>query len=214
MKRLSDGDSGDQVFMLTLAVRLGPVVMFLLLAVEWAFYRNRLLWLLAPDIAATALVVLGVYRIFGTLSIATSAVFFPSGKGTPPQREYSEVEALIVGGHFVEAADCYRAIAEDEPANIEVRMRLGRLLEHECSDPAAAETLYRSVRALQPSTNDDWRSTNALVDLYHRTGNRERLKAELLGLARRFRSTDAGISARRRLDELNAEDGVEQAPNS
>jgi len=215
VKRLSDGDSTDHVFMLTLAVRLGPVVMFLLLAIEWAFYRSRLLWLLIPDIAATALVVLGVYKIFGGLSIATSAVFFPSGKGTPPQREYSELEALIAGGHFVEAADCYRAIIEDEPANIEARVRLGRLLEGELHDPSAAEAVFRSVRALHPTPQEDWISSNALIDLYHRIGNRERLKAELLGLSRRFRNTDAGASARRRLDELNAEDGVAQpAPNS
>ena len=205
MKRLTDRDTGDQVFLLTLAGRLGPVVMLFLLAVEFVFYRNRILWFIIPDIAATALFVLGAHWLFGGISRAAGSALFPSGTGTPSPRQYSEQEALVIRGRYVEAADSYRAIIDDEPANIEARMRLGRLLESDCGDAIAAEAVYLETRTLRPTTREDWIASNALIDLYQREGNRERLKEELAGLSRRFRNTDAGSSARRRLQELNDE---------
>jgi hypothetical protein len=182
--------------------------MLILGGVEFYFWGNRFVWFLVPDIAATWLIVLGVQRLMGGAARAAGGILFPSGNGTPAPREYSEQESLVIRGRYLEAADCYRAIIEDEPANIEARVRLGRLLEGELHDPAGAEAAFRSVRTLRPTPQEDWISSNALIDLYHRNGNRDRLKAELLGLSRRFRSTDAGASARRRLDELNDEDGV------
>ncbi len=206
MKRLTDRDTSDHVFLLTLAVRLAPLVMIILGAIEYYFWRNRFVWFILPDLAATALVVLGAYKLIGSASRAGGAVFFPTGKGTPTPREYSEQEALVIRGRYVEAADSYRAIIEDEPANIDARMRLGRLLEGECRESAAAEGCYLEVRALNPTTQQDWVASNALIDLYHRERNRERLKEELAGLSRRFRNTDAGASARRRLEELTEEE--------
>jgi len=206
MKRLTDSDSSDHMFLLTLAVRIGPVVMIMLLAVEFFFAPNLVLLLLLPDVAATALIVLGAYKLFGGLARATGSVLFPSGAGTPAPREYSEQEALVIRGRYVEAADSYRAIIEDEPTNIDARMRLGSLLATECRDPAAAEVVYLEIRSLKPTAQQDWVSSNALIDQYHREGNRDRLKEELAGLSRRFRNTDAGASARRRLKELHDED--------
>lgn len=207
LKRLTDRDTGDHVFLLSLAVRLGPVIMFFLLAVEWAFYRERLLWLLIPDIAATALVVLAAYKFFGGFSRAASSVLFPSGKGTPPARQYSEQEALVASGRYAEAADSYRAIIMDEPTLLDPRLRLARLLEDQCADPVAAERCYLDIRALNPLSDQDWIVANGLIDLYHRTGQRDRLKAELGRLSRRHAGTDMGAGARRRLQELVEEEG-------
>ena len=211
MKRLTDRDNSDHVFLLTLAVRLAPPVLIVLGAIEYYFWRNRFVWFILPDLAATALVILAVYKLLGGAARAASSVLFPSGKGTPTPRQYSEQEALVIRGRYVEAADSYRAIIEDEPANIDARMRLGRLLEGECCESAAAEGCYLEVRALNPTTQQDWVASNALIDLYHREGNRERLKEELAGLSRRFRNTDAGASARRRLKELTEEEAGQAA---
>ena len=198
MKRLTDRDTSDHVFLLTIAVRFAPPVMAVLGAIEYYFWRNRFVWFILPDLAATALVILAVYKLLGGAARAASSVLFPSGKGTPTPRQYSEQEALVIRGRYVEAADSYRAIIDDEPANIEVRVRLGRLLESDCGDAIAAEAVYLETRTLRPTTREDWIASNALIDLYQRKGNRERLKVELAGLSRRFRNTAAGSSARRR----------------
>lgn len=208
MKRLADRDTGDHVFLLSLAVRLGPVIMLFLLAVEWAFYRERMLWLLIPDIAATALIVLGAYKVFGGVSRAAGSILFPASGGPATARQYSEQAALVIRGRYAEAADSYSAIIEDEPRNIDVHLLLGALYQNECNDPVSAERCFRAIRALRPTSEQDWVSSNALIDLYEREGNHERLKAELSGLSRRFAHTSAGEAARRRLRELAGEDAT------
>ncbi len=205
VRRLGDRDTGDRVFLLTLAIRLGPIVMLGLGGTEFYLWGNRFVWFIIPDLAATALIILALSRFMGGVSSAAASVLFPSARATPAPREYSEVEALVIRGHFVEAADYYRAIIEDEPANTEARMRLGRLLEEHCADPTAAEALYLEVRRLDRTAKQDWIASNSLIDLYEREGPHQRLKAELARLSRRFPDTEAAVSARRRLNELNSE---------
>ena len=194
MKRLSDRDTSDHVFLLTLAIRLGPVVLLVLGGAEFYIWGNRFVWFIIPDLAATALIILGVSRLMGGVSRATASILFPSARATPAPREYSEIEALVVRGHFAEAADYYRAIIDDEPANTEARMRLGRsrLLEEHCADSRAAEVLYLEVRRLDRAAPQDWIASNALIDLYAREGRRDRLKDELARLSRRFQNTREG----------------------
>jgi hypothetical protein len=211
VKRLTDLDTSNHVFLLTLAVRIGPPVMLVLCIVEFYFWGLRFLWFILPDIAATGLVVLGANKLIGGMGLAASAVLFPSGKGTPPPREYSEQEALVVRGHFAEAADSYRAIIEDEPTLLDPRFRLARLLENECGEVEAAERCYLDIRALNPLSDQDWIVSNGLIDLYHRTGQRDRLKAELGRMSRRYTGTDAGTGAKRRLQELADEDAANDA---
>jgi hypothetical protein len=202
VKRLTDRDTADHLFLLTLAVRFGPPVMLILGGIEFYFWRNRFVWFVIPDLAATALIILGASRLMGGASRAAGGILFPSGRGTPAPREYSEIEALIVRGRFVEAADSYRAILDDEPANNDVRMRLGRLLDAHCGDPAAAEAPYLEARRVDRTAQLDWLTSNALIDLYERIGPRERLKQELARLSRRFENTETGANARRRWQEL------------
>ncbi len=205
MKRLNDGDTADHVFLLTLAVRLGPPVLILLGVIEFYFWGNRFLWFIVPDLAATALIILGVNWGLAGGARAASAILFPSGKGTPAPREYSEQEALVIRGHFAEAADCYRAIIADEPTNVDARIRLARLLETECKDSIGAEAVYLETRTLGLTSQQDWIVSNALIDLHHRTGQRDRLKAELGRMSRRHAGTDAAAGATRRLQELTDE---------
>jgi hypothetical protein len=213
VKRLTDRDTAEHVFLLTLAIRIGPMLMIVLGSIEFYFWGHRFVWFILPDIAATALIVLGTSKLLGGVSHAAGSIHFPSGKGTPTPRQYSEQEALVIRGRFVEAADSYRAIIEDEPTNIEARLRLGSLLANECRDPVAAEVLYLEIRTLNPTAQQDWIASNALIDLYHREGEGERLKEELTRLSRRYRNTDAGAGAQRRLKELAEEEtGPEERP--
>jgi tetratricopeptide (TPR) repeat protein len=206
MKRLADTNSGDTVFLLTLALRIAPPVMLILLAVEYYFWGTRFLWFLVPDLAVTALATLIAAWLLGKVSQGAGAILFPSGISTPAPRQYSEQDALVIRGQYAEAADSYRAVIADEPLNVDARLRLGRLLEHECNDATGAEECYRRIRGLNPSPQQDWETSNALIDLYQSTGQRERLIAELGRMSRQYANTATGKNARRRLDDLNAED--------
>ena len=206
MKRLSDRDTIEHMVLLSLAVRLGPFVMIGLCGVEFYFFGPGFVWLIIPDIALTALIVYGTNWFLEGAARAAGSILLPSAKGSPTAREYSEQEALVIRGRHAEAADSYRAIIEDEPANIEARLRLGALLEEKCGDPDGAEACYRRIRAIDPTPQQEWVVSNALIDLYQREGRREELMEELASMSRRYEKTDAGAHARRRLQELVAED--------
>jgi tetratricopeptide (TPR) repeat protein len=208
VKRLTDRHTGDHVFLMSVALRLGPVVMIFLGAVEYYVWGPRFVWFILPNIAATALLVWLTALFVEGMANAAGRVLLPSGKGSPVAREYSEQEALVIRGRYVEAADSYRAIIEDDPGNLEARLRLGALLEQKCDDPEAAESCFREVRLRASTPQQEWLASNALIDLYHREGWREQLKQELARVSRRFPTTGAGASAQRRLDELIAEDAV------
>ena len=206
VKRLSDRDTVEHVGLLSLALRLGPFVMIGLCAVEYYFFGPRFVWFLLPNLAATALAILGTNWFLEGAARAAGSILLPSAKGSPTPREYSEQQSLVIRGRYLEAADSYRAIIEDEPGDIAARLRLGALLEEKCADPDGAEACYRDIRALDPTPQQDWLVSNALIDLYHREGRREPLKEELARLSQRHPKTDAGASAQRRLQELITEE--------
>ncbi len=202
MKRLSNRDTAEHTFMLRLALQLGPFIMVGLCGVELYFFGPRFVWFILPNFALTALILWGVNWFLEGASHAAESIYFPSGKGSPTPREYSEQQSLVIRGRYAEAADSYRAIIEDDPTDLEARLRLGALLEEKCGDSAGAEACYRDVRLRAVTPQQDWLASNALIDLYHREGRREQLKQELDRLARRHQFTGAGASAQRRLQEL------------
>ncbi|MES1259209.1 MAG: tetratricopeptide repeat protein [Gemmatimonadota bacterium] len=214
-KRLTDRDTANHVFQLTLAVRIGPPVMVFLMAVEFLYFRNRFIWFVIPDIALTALVVIGADWLLGHFSRGGGSLLFPSGRGTPVAREYSEQDALIIRGQYEEAADAFRAIIADDPTDIEAQLRLGRLQEKELNDPAAAVGTFRRIRWLTPTPQQEWVAANALIDLYQRTGQRDDLCRELERLIQRHPTTVTAANAQRRLAELrSAEPDSATAPPS
>jgi len=206
-KRLTDRDTVDHVHLLNLAFRIGPVAMLMLMAGEYLVWGPRVVWFIIPDIAATALIVLGASRGLDIVARGAGSILLPSGNGSPKPREYSEQEALIIRGRYMEAADSYRAIIEEEPLNIEAQLRLGAILERHLNDPDGAELCYREIRARRPTPQEEWAASNALIDLYQRVGKREPLKQELSRMARQYQDTEVGASARRRLQELHLEEG-------
>lgn len=211
-KRLKDIDTPDNILLLTLAVRIGPPIMLILMLFEYAFFRNRFIWFIIPDLAATALLILAARWGLDQFARGAGSILMPSGNGTPTAREYSEQEALVIRGHYVEAADAFRAIAEDEHANIDVRMRLGALLEKHCADPEGAAFSYRSVRRLSPTPHQDLAASNALIELYQRTGAPEKVTAELMRLSRQYGAEAIGKKARDHLERLRGEAAPQEPP--
>lgn len=213
-KLLKDINSGENMYLLTLAVCISPPIMLVLLIAEFFYLADWLLWLVLPDLVLTALLVFAARWFLDHIGSSAAAILMPSGKGTPAPREYSEQTAMIIRGRYAEAAKSYRAILEHEPANIDVQLRLGRLLEHECNSPVEAEVWYRRVRDMSPPPDQDWAVSQALIDLYERTGQRGKLKLELMRLARHYANTSIETNARRRFAELRSAEAADAAGNS
>jgi hypothetical protein len=125
-----------------------------------------------------------------------------------PAPSFSYQESLIARGRFSDAADAFLAHLALYPADQDARLALAGLLASHLADPAGAERLYLEVRAADPSARRDWVVSQALVDLYHGTGQRGREMAELSRLADRHRGTRIGEGARQALASLKRDAGT------
>lgn len=202
--RLKDLDTGEHLHFLEIAVRVGPIVMFGLLGIEYLVWGSRFWWFLIPDLAFTALAIWGLAWVLHRVSRAAEVVYMGRGPGNEKARQYSEQEALVIQGRLLEAIDSYRSIIEADPFDNEARVRLARLLEREGRDAAGAELCYLEVRERRPTPSQEWTASNGLIDLYERERNYPRLRQELARLVTRNRDSEVGSVARRRLRELDA----------
>src|SRR5438552_3432914 len=82
---------------------------------------------------------------------------------------------------------------------------LAELYERHLADPEGAEQQYLEARRGSADPRRQFTATNALIDLYRRTGRRDRLTVELARFAERYRGTPHGEAAARELKELKAE---------
>jgi thioredoxin-like negative regulator of GroEL len=125
--------------------------------------------------------------------------------GIPQGASFAYQESLVVRGRFEEAADAYRAHLVDHPADHDARLALAALSAGHLGDPAAAERLYLEVRAAQPSDRQEWVVAQALIELYHATGQRGHEMAELSRVAARYPGTAQGAAAKRVLMEMKGQ---------
>ncbi len=201
--RLKDLDTGEHLELLSIALRLGPIVMLGLVGIEYLVWGPRFWWFLIPDMAFTALAIWGLAWVLHHVSRAAEVVYMGRGPGNETTRQYSEQEALVIQGRLLEAIDAYRGIIEADPFDNEARIRLARLLEREGRDAAGAEQCYLEVRERRPTPSQEWTASNGLIDLYERERNYPRLRQELARLVTRNRDTEVGAVASRRLRELD-----------
>lgn len=205
-KRLRDVDTGDQ------AEQLRFTFMVLLPGMLLLHFLEKLLWPGGPILFLTllnpALLVL-LSLLLWPLIHRGSSVFISgllAGGGEAFTVQYSEIESLVVQRHFEEAADMYRAIAEEMPKNADVRMRLGALLENHLKDLPGAVASFLAARHAGPTAQQDAVITNALIDLYRLTGDRVGMKAELTRFARLQKGSPAGEHAREAVRKMVAEE--------
>jgi hypothetical protein len=124
-----------------------------------------------------------------------------AGAGLPSADTLSFQQSLVARGRFTEAADAYRAHLGEHPADHDARLALAALCAGPLSDDVAAERLYLDVRSGQPSLRQEWQASEALIELYRKTGQRGREMTELARAADRYRGTAVGNSAKRLLAE-------------
>lgn len=146
----------------------------------------------------------GVMELSGR---AASGIYMPSGARTPRQRGYSRAESLEVRDRYGEALEAYREHIEDDPADPEPYLRIGRIHRDRLDDPEEGIRWFRKARELEDLPRPvEILLTREIVETYiHRLDAPERALPELARLVHRHAGTDAGEAARRELRELREE---------
>lgn len=139
---------------------------------------------------------LGSRAIVATISGAGNIKRAPS---------YSLQESLIVRGRFEEAEAAFHAHLAAYPDDLDAHLALAALVRDHRGEPERAERLFREARARTPTWAQEYAISNALIDLYRKTGQAGKEMSELARFADRYRDTDGGRRAREALRRLKAE---------
>jgi tetratricopeptide (TPR) repeat protein len=189
------------------AVFFGPAC-FVMLSFLWYFFLRQqwissgvFLLLVILNVPVTIAGIFAIHRTVGVTSTGLVKAIFAAGN-IPPPPTYPRQDVMIARGQYAEAADYFRDHIRIEPADHEARLQLAQLLETRLQGHDEAERLYQEVRRMQPDPRQEMRAANGLIDLYRRTGRRDRLGVELARFADRYRGTAAGNAAARELNEL------------
>jgi tetratricopeptide (TPR) repeat protein len=207
-----DLDTVDGVYLMTIAAYFGAPC-FLLLSLLWgglAFKQIIPLWLLVVLLVLNLpLTGAGVILVYQTTTQAAKSLAgaLTAAGNIPPPPSYPRQDVLIAQGRYRQAAEAFQDHITINPDDHAARLRLADLLERYLEDAGGAERLYVEVRRSNPTPNQEMTATNALIDLYRKTGRRDRLKVELARFADRYRGTSLAAGAARELRELKAEDG-------
>lgn len=182
---------------------------FGIMVAYWLMAKDRIGILGAAGVIACAwMLAAGLTLVIWHLSGAASRglVQTMTGAGNlPPAPSFSFQESLVIRGKFEEAAQAYREHLEKAPDDFHARLALAALWRDHLKDPAMAEKLYLEARSRRPSPGFEFAIGNALIDLYHRTGQRGRELAELARFAARFRDTPDGARARQAIARIKSE---------
>jgi len=207
---MKDHDPIDGLLLMRVGLYFGPACFIMLTALwtklllEGAISAGAFVVLLVANVPITLAGVKLIYR-----SISGSATFLAdtltAAGSIPPPPSYPNQDVLIAQGKYAEAADYFRDHLRIDPADCDARLRLAELCERYLADPAGAEQQYLEARRASTDPRRQFAATNALIDLYRRTGRHDRLTVELARFAERYRGTPHGEAAARELKELKAE---------
>jgi hypothetical protein len=205
---MRDADPVDSLLLVRVGLYFGPACFIVLTAlwtkllVEGAISTGVFVVLLVANVPITLAGIALIYRsISGTATFVANTL--TAGGDIPPPPSYPNQEVLIAQGKYAEAADYFRDHLRVDPADCDARIRLAELCERYLADPGGAEQQYLDARR-SPDPRRQFAATNALIDLYRRTGRRDRLTVELARFAERYRGTPHGDAAARELRELKA----------
>ena len=216
---LKDIDSAERAHLLKVAVFFGPPC-FVMLSMAWYFCARQqwisggvFLGLLVLNVPLTIAGIFAIHRAAGAASTGLVKTIFAAGN-IPPPPTYPRQDVLIARGRCAEAADYFRDHIRIDPGDHEARLQLAHLLETRLEGHDEAERLYQDVRRMQPDPRQELRAANGLIDLYRRTGRRDRLGVELSRFAERYRGTTAGDAAARELAGMKAAGLTSESPRS
>lgn len=203
-------DAADRAQLIKAIVLLsGPC--FMILGALWFFLAMK--GVISPGLARVLVIldlpvaVLAAFVLHGVVGRGSAGMIntiYSWGSGPPPAPSYPRQDALLARGQYAEAAEYFRDHIRVNPDDVDARLRLADLAEHQLKDDTEAERLYAEARKLARTRDHEFAAANGLIDLYRRVGRRDRLRVELARFAERYRGTGAASAAAAELSELNA----------
>jgi tetratricopeptide (TPR) repeat protein len=158
--------------------------------------------LLGPLTGALAGFIVWIGAGIGSRAIVSTI----SGAGNiKPAPSYSLQESLVIRGRFAEAEAAYHAHLAAHPGDLDAHLALAALVRDHLQDSERAEQLFREARARTPTWAQEYAISNALIDLYRKTGQIGKEMAELARFADRYKETDGGRRAREALRRIKEE---------
>ena len=137
---------------------------------------------------------------------AASTIYSPSGRTTPPKREYSRAEALVARGLYPEAITAFElAVAEDGRDPLPY-LRVARVYrDHLTQHQDAARWFKRALRESEIPPGLAALARKELVELYaHQMGEPQRALPELARMAEELEGTEEGGWAAGMLAEIKS----------
>lgn len=205
-------DAAERAQLIKAIVLLGGPS-FVILSALWFFLATK--EIISPGLARVLvaldvpLAVLAAFALNAAVGRGSSGIIntiYSWGSGPPPAPSYPRQDTLIVRGQYAEAAEYFRDHIRVNPDDLDARLRLADLAEHQLKDDALAERLYAEVRKLAKTRDHEFAAANGLIDLYRRVGRRDRLRVELARFAERYKGSPAAQSAAAELKELKGGD--------
>jgi tetratricopeptide (TPR) repeat protein len=153
------------------------------------------------------------FTYFGVLALAERAgstagsLFFPSGKTTPGDRQYSLAQSYVARGLFDKAAVEYEACTVKYPDDPEPFMRLARLYRDELHRYDDAITWFKRATTIADiPAGTDMMAMRELIEVYtHRLKQPVAALPHLARLAARHPNTPAGTWAKQELAQMKAQ---------
>jgi hypothetical protein len=208
---MKDGDPRDGLLLMRIGLYFGPPC-FVLLTAAWfkllhdeAISLGVFLLLLVLNVPITLAGVEVIYQVVHRTAVGLTKTLLADGD-IPPPPSYPNQDVLIAQGKYAEAAEYFRDHIRVDPDDCDARFRLADLLERHLADPTGAEQQLLDVRRRSPDPRRQYAASNALIDLYRKSGRRDRLKVELARFAQRYRGTPRGEAAARELKGMKEEE--------
>ena len=211
--RATDIDSRDVASLLRITFWFAPACILVLSFFWYSLWINGSIGgvqfgiFLVLDFPLAALGVLLINDFGSRFDDAGHEDALPIGGRRAAAPAYARLEVHVARGEYHQAAEGFRDHLVVEPHDHEARLRLAFLLESRFADDAGAEALYKEVQSRRPSPREEAAATNGLIDLYRRTGRRDRMLVELARFAARHNGTAAGDAAAREVAELKRDSG-------
>jgi len=211
--RVTDIDSRDVASLLRITFWFAPVCILILSFLWYTLWIRESISgaqfgiFLVLDFPLAALGVLLINDFGSRFDSAGQEDTLPTGRQRAAVPAYARQETHITRGEYRQALESFRDHLVVEPHDHEARLRLAFLLESRFADDAGAEALYKEVQSRRPSPREEAAATTGLIDLYRRTGRRDRLIVVLARFAELYGGTQAGAAAARELAELKQATG-------
>lgn len=143
----------------------------------------------------------GPFLLSERMGESAQVLYAPSGRSTPPKRDYSRAESLDVRGHYDDAIAVYQEAVEEIPSDPEPYLRIARLLTDKVSDPEkAAIWLRRALHETELRGRWEMILVRELTELYrHRIGAPARAAPLLARMAEKYEGSAEGDWAREEL---------------